>query len=1198
MAVGVTRRRARSRLARLALTGVSVFAFNAVLHPQTADAQGVVTAASVTVAVPAGSLEGGLLALGRQANLRMLYPSSLTSGKRTAGVSGRMTTRQAVTQLLAGTGLHAAFTGTNTVTLTGPATSTGGGPVGAAPEGAIALDTINVSGVGGSGLFDGGTPETPFTTPAPTSFISQESIERFRGSSPADIFRGTPGVLSGEARNGGGSIDPNIRGMQGMGRVSVTIDGAENAMTVYQGYQGISNRTFVDPDFLAGVDILKGADAGSRGVAGTISMRTLSANDVVKPGESWGVQVKGGFGTNTATPVAGNLGGYSWPISYYSTPDPKPVPTATSTGMDRPSFLSPTNGSFSVVAAVKEDNYDLLGGYAYRQQGNYFAGKNGRGAGVYDAGPSPLCYSNGFCYNPPHPISYDHNYRNTGLTSYRRGEQVLNTQLQTESYLFKGTIRTDNDQTLQLGYTGYRSKAGDMVAALFGGPRAQSVQQRLENDTQLDSGTLRYRWNPSNNDLVDLRLNLWTTTLTLRTPPRISAGVTTPPETFGLSYNHIPGSRSVMRGGDISNKSHVALGSFGVVDLEYGASYIKESTKPLPFSNELSLGIGFRDGSREETGGFGKVAYKPVDWLTLNGGLRYSYYQSDDHSLITKSSAINYKPDRKDGGYSPSAGITIEPIKGAQLYANYASTLRMPSLFESVAGYSLTPNSGLKPERSNSWEIGANLSRDGLFLPDDKVRLKFGYFNWDVKDYVARQTVRFSDPALGGFTYNTLQVTNIDRAKFEGLEMSARYENGGFTADFSANYYLGVEYCITAATCSKSTLSGDYATNQVPPEYMANLTVSQKFLNDDLTLGGRVTYTGPRSIGHGEVQYGAAAIIAPIDWRPYWMLDLFAEYKLSKDITMWAAMENVTDQYYVDPLSLVQQPGPGRTFRMGLTGKFGGSEPIRPLSFARLFAPGSETKADWSGFHIGGHGAYDYTRLRGQTTALDGSSAGYAGQESPRLNAGGFSFGLNAGYDAQFANGVVVGLEGDISKSESSGTQLTMATEGDTGPFSTNLLRSRQYEATQKSEIDWISTIRGRLGYAFNDRLMVYGTGGIAFASQHEERTQFVGVPSTISIVLPPNLTRASFVERENAIRVGYVIGGGAEYALGGGWSVKGEYLLASFAEKKLVFPNAKAGVMIANGAGHPATANTTNGRVVNSKLDIPMVKLGVNYRF
>jgi hypothetical protein len=43
-----------------------------------------------------------------------------------------------------------------------------------------------------------------------------------------------------------------------------------------------------------------------------------------------------------------------------------------------------------------------------------------------------------------------------------------------------------------------------------------------------------------------------------------------------------------------------------------------------------------------------------------------------------------------------------------------------------------------------------------------------------------------------------LQVFNIDRARFEGLEFSGRYENNRFTAELAANYYLNVEFCITS----------------------------------------------------------------------------------------------------------------------------------------------------------------------------------------------------------------------------------------------------------------------------------------------------------------------------------------------------------------------------------------------------------------
>lgn len=1172
---------------------------------------------TVAFAIPAQPLSSALVAFSRASGINVVSGGMIAANEQTQGLNGTLTPAQGLSRLLAGTNYSYRFTGPSSVTLVNAHSSGQAAPANVA--GAIQLDTLDVSGGRVSSV------EEPYSTPGAVSHISAETIDRFRGSSPADIFRGTPGVMSGEARNGGGSIDVNIRGMQGMGRVAVTVDGAENNMTVYQGYQGISNRTFVDPDLLAGVDIQKGSDASSRGIAGTVAMRTLSASDVVKPGEAWGVWVKSGFGTNTATPVPGHLGGYLYQNDAGPTGGTPGTATPSPDGLDRPGSLVPTSGSFSTVAAIKQDNYDLLWGYAFRKQGNYFAGTNGPSARPTLTGRQPYC-----CYG-----WYYGNYMdNAGLTNYRAGEEVLNTQSETESWLAKATIRDDNGQSLQLGYTGYRSKAGDMIASIFTSPQSQPMQQAQQDITRVDTGTVRYRWKPDDNDLVDLKANLWMTNFSLRTPVRSSFAVNVKPEDFGLPYDYLPGNESTMWGGDVSNKSHVLLDRFGSLDLDYGMSYISEATAPIAFTNQLN-NIPSRDGTRQEVAGFGKLAYKPVDWLTLKGGLRYAHDWSQDRSIPTDNIySSNSVPSREHGGYSPSAGVVLEPVQGTQFYANYSSALRMPTIFESVAAYSITVNPDLGPERSNNWEAGVNVVKDGVFAPKDKAMLKFGYFNWDVKDYVAREWTQI-DP-IKNPTYMGLRIHNIDRAKFEGLEFSGRYENNGFTAEVAANYYLNVEFCPTADTCGNSTLSSDYATNQIPPQYSANLTLSQKLLNDDLTVGTRVSYIGPRSVGHGEVQYGAAAIIAPIDWKPYWLVDLFTEYKLTKDITLWATMENVADQYYVDPLSLVQQPGPGRTVRIGMTGKFGGSEPISPVSLASLFAPGNRV-ADWSGFHAGVDAAYNFAKFTGAATTMDGSPNLYPG-EAPNLGVKASSFGLRAGYDYQFDNRIIAGIEADIAKSEIGGSQITYANEGSTGTDSGNLGRSRQFEAVQKSSIDWISTVRGRLGYAFNDRLMLYATGGAAFLRQNEERTQYIGATAA-SYTTAVTRTVADFTESASLTRTGYVVGGGGEYALGNGWSLTGEFLFARFGKRGVDFPNARAGVTLDTSTtvvitpgipdelnfddptcadngwtgpgciirGKPPVTQTTVtpgtssqkvGRRILSAIDIPMIRVGLNYRF
>jgi hemoglobin/transferrin/lactoferrin receptor protein len=166
-------------------------------------------------------------------------------------------------------------------------------------------------------------------------------------------------------------------------------------------------------------------------------------------------------------------------------------------------------------------------------------------------------------------------------------------------------------------------------------------------------------------------------------------------------------------------------------------------------------------------------------------------------------------------------------------------------------------------------------------------------------------------------------VYNIDEAHFSGWEFSGRYTIGGFSADLAANYYTDVTFCRTPDTCGNRTLYADYSTNHVPPKYSVDLTLSQKLFSDALTVGGRISYVGQRAAGHGEVTaQGLSQFIALVDWEPYTLVDTFAEYKIGDGLTAEFHVNNLTDTYYVDPLSLVQQPAPGRTFYSSLTAQF------------------------------------------------------------------------------------------------------------------------------------------------------------------------------------------------------------------------------------------------------------------------------------
>ncbi|MCK9911884.1 hypothetical protein MXD81_22200, partial [Microbacteriaceae bacterium K1510] len=83
---------------------------------------------------------------------------------------------------------------------------------------------------------------------------------------------------------------------------------------------------------------------------------------------------------------------------------------------------------------------------------------------------------------------------NGGLTNYRAGEEVLNTQLDSKSWLLKGTLHLSESQSLKLIHNGYRSEAGDQIASAFATNMNQSTQQAQTTGINLDSDTLQYRW--------------------------------------------------------------------------------------------------------------------------------------------------------------------------------------------------------------------------------------------------------------------------------------------------------------------------------------------------------------------------------------------------------------------------------------------------------------------------------------------------------------------------------------------------------------------------------------------------------------------------------------------------------------------------------------------------------------------------------
>ncbi|MBF0680361.1 MAG: porin family protein [Devosia sp.] len=171
---------------------------------------------------------------------------------------------------------------------------------------------------------------------------------------------------------------------------------------------------------------------------------------------------------------------------------------------------------------------------------------------------------------------------------------------------------------------------------------------------------------------------------------------------------------------------------------------------------------------------------------------------------------------------------------------------------------------------------------------------------------------------------------------------------------------------------------------------------------------------------------------------------------------------------------------------------------------ADLYLPmdqGGYTSAgfDWSGFYAGINAGY------GSGTA---ESVGALNGLTDTINWSGGLLGVNAGVNAQFDN-FVLGLEGDVAWS---GINVSTACAGVVG-------------VTCSGDINWLGTLRGRAGMAF-DNVLLFATGGLAVG----------GVNANTSAVF------AGATGSYSGTGIGYTIGAGMELALNDAISVKAEY--------------------------------------------------------
>jgi outer membrane immunogenic protein len=254
----------------------------------------------------------------------------------------------------------------------------------------------------------------------------------------------------------------------------------------------------------------------------------------------------------------------------------------------------------------------------------------------------------------------------------------------------------------------------------------------------------------------------------------------------------------------------------------------------------------------------------------------------------------------------------------------------------------------------------------------------------------------------------------------------------------------------------------------------------------------------------------------------------------------------------------------------------------------------------WCGFYVGGNVGYAGSESTSVNSSAVVTNPGVVtpgalaaaeaalGTGIPVGSRNGIIGGGQFGYNFQSGR-FVAGFEADIQglSGRATGTSVTsVLADGGAIPGSATL--------TATNSVNWLGTVRGRIGIAAAPNFLIYGTGGLAYGGVNSStgiNQAFSGPAAAVLGLNGTSLASGNFSET----RVGWTVGAGGEWMFTSNWSAKLEYLhydLGSANYGTTVNNFATGGITLAG------TLLYTLGQSSSTNFRGDIVRVGLNYKF
>ena len=560
------------------------------------------------------------------------------------------------------------------------------------------------------------------------------------------------------------------------------------------------------------------------------------------------------------------------------------------------------------------------------------------------------------------------------------------------------------------------------------------------------------------------------------------------------------------------------------------------------------------------TGLYATDTFDVTSRLSITAGGRFNFAQINLTDELGNDPALG--GNHTYTHFNPMIGATYKLTPNLTFYGDFAEANRAPTPLE------LACADPLRPCLIDNALVGdPNLQQVVTYTFEAGLRGQFnvwqGLMNWTVGGFHALNTndiLAVSSPIPGHEFFQ-----NAGNTLREGIEANLNYKQDRW--NIYANYtYVDATFqnALTLQSPFNPFADANGNISVVPGDHLTGIP-SFRF-----KLGAEYQVTKPWKVGADLNVVGSQWLVGDESNQnpkvpPYWVVNLHSSYKVTDNVEVFGLVRNLFDQHYytfgtffdVTTAPYLNLTDP-RTFLPGIpfAAYIGvrGTLPSGTLAFAdpppaivskspspdwtRLQSP----PVNWTGIYLGINGGFTFGGSNWTDSVIGGSSGNFG--------TSGFVFGGTVGANYQIGS-LVFGVEADGDWADTSGF----------GTFTASALCTGACFTTSS----WLSTVRGRAGYAF-DRFLVYGTGGAAFGNV---RANFSNDPVTSSI------------------EAGWTVGAGVEVAFARNWSAKAEYLFVNLGNGSCT-----TNCAIADASGTPVIPN------VAVKFNESIVRGGINYRF